>query len=350
MVRIFLKNVLMAVTLCLMATLFSCKSEIIDLPRADVNPVIEKQIDDFVAACDAARDSVDHITVHSVMLVQHGKVIAQRWLNGASEDQPHVMHSVSKTFTAIACGMAIEEGKLRLEDKVVDIFPEQLPDTLSENLKAMTVRDLLTMTCGQVREASAVREGDGDWVTGFLAADVEYEPGTYFAYNSLGTYMVSAMIQKVTGEKMNDYLNSRLYEPLHIEKPVWEESPQGINCGGWGLYIKTEDMAKVGQLLLDKGQWNGRQLISREWVEEMTEYQVSTKRPVDKRADWTQGYCYFMWCCTHNGVRADGSEGQYIIVLPDLDALIVLTSDSSLYQPYLDIVWEYLLPALEMEA
>lgn len=340
----FLKKTMLAAGLCLTMLLLSCKPVTVDLPRADADPQIEKQIDDFVAACDAVQDSVDHITVHSVMLVQHGKVIAERWLNGASAQQAHVMHSVSKTFTSIACGMLIDEGRLKLDDKVIDFFPEQLPDSLSDNLKAMTVRDLLTMTCGQAREASAVREGNEDWVAGFLAAPVEYEPGTFFAYNSLGTYMVSAIIQKVTGEKINDYLNARLYEPLHIEKPEWEESPQGINCGGWGLYIKSDDMAKLGQLLLNNGQWNGKQLVSQEWVSEMTKYQVSTKRHADRRADWTQGYCYFMWRCTHNGVRADGSDGQYIIVLPDLDALIILTSNSTLYQPYLDIVWEHLLP------
>lgn len=317
------------------------------LPRARANEEIKIAVDSFIRATETFPQRPDYITLHSVMLVKDGKVLEERWLNGAAPDIPHVMHSVSKTFTAVAAGFAVGEGLLSLDDKVISFFPDQLPEEISENLSRMTVRDLLTMTCGHRREASQVRESDEDWVKGFLAYPVEEEPGTYFAYNSLGTYMVSAIIQKLTSMTVNDYLDSRLYRPLEIEKPEWETSPQGINCGGWGLYIKTEDMAKLGQVLLDGGRWRDRQVIPQLWVKEMTSFQVSTARPFDKRADWTQGYCYFMWRCTHNGVRADGSEGQYIILLPDLNAQIILTTESTLYQPYLDLVWKYLLPALE---
>ena len=311
----------------------------------------EKAVDAFIEATEAVPDSIGKIEVHSVMLLKGGEVVAERWLNGSSPEAAHVMHSVSKTFVAMAAGFAFDEGLLSPDEKLVDIFPDKLPAEVSDNLKAVTVRDLMTMTCGQAREPHAVREGDGDWVEGFLAAEFPYEPGTYFTYNSLGTYVVSAILQRKTGMKVVDYLEPRLFEPLGIEKPLWEESPQGINCGGWGLWLKTEDMAKAGQMLLDGGKWRGRQLISEEWVKEMTSYKVSTKRPIDKRADWTQGYCYFMWVCDCAGqcagVRADGSEGQYIILLPSLDAVIVLTSNSTLYQPYLDVVWQYLLPALQ---
>ena len=329
------------------AVFASCKENSTSLPRARADKSVEAAVDAFVEATATRPEAPDHITLHSVMLLKHGKVIAERWLNGADPQTPHVMHSVSKTFVAAAAGYAVAEGLLDVDDKVISFFPDKLPEEVSDNLAAMTVRDLLTMTGGQRREPSGVREGDGDWVEGFLAAPVEYEPGTFFAYNSLGTYMVSAIIQKVTGEKVVDYLDSRLFQPLGIEKPLWEESPQGINCGGWGLYIKTEDMAKMGQLLLDGGKWKGAQVLPAGWVDEMTRYQVSTARPHDKRADWTQGYAYFMWRCTNDGVRADGSEGQYIIVLPKLDAVMVLTTDSTLYQPYLDIVWEFLLPVLQ---
>lgn len=317
------------------------------LPRALGNKQIKEAVDSFVIATETFPESPDHIILHSVMLVKEGKVLEERWLNGASAHTPHIMHSVSKTFTAAAAGLAIEEGLFSPDDKVISFFPEQLPEEISDNLSNMTVRHLLTMTCGHRREADGVRDSDEDWVKGFLAYPVEEEPGTYFAYNSLGTYMVSAIIQKVKSMTVNDYLYEKLYKPLGIEKPEWETSPQGISCGGWGLYLKTEDMAKMGQLLLDRGRWHGRQILPEDWVKEMTSYQVSTARPFDKRADWTQGYGYFMWRCTHNGVRADGSEGQYIILLPDLDAQIVLTTESTLYQPYLDLVWKYLLPVLE---
>lgn len=317
-----------------------------NLPRTKSARVVEAAVDSFLAATISVPVEPDHINVHSVMLLKHGRVISERWLDGAAPDIPHIMHSVSKTFVSAATGLAVADGLLTIDDKVIDIFPDKLPEQPGDNLQAMTVKDLLTMTCGQSREASAVRQGEDDWVEGFLAAPVEHEPGTFFAYNSLGTYMVSAILQKLTGEKVVDYLEPRLFDPLCIEKPKWEESPQGIDCGGWGLWLKTEDMAKMGQLLLNGGSWNGQQLLPRDWVEEMMKKQVPTDRPYDKRADWTAGYGYFMWMCSPGGARADGSEGQYIMVLPEYDAVIVLTSDSTLYQPYVDLVWKYLLPAL----
>ena len=308
----------------------------------------EQAIDSFIEATKAASTGTDSIEVHSVMILQHGKVRAERYLNGGSPDSAHIMHSVSKTLTAIAAGLAFDEEMLSPDEKVVDIFPDKLPEEVSDNLAAMTVRDLMTMTCGQEREASAVRRDTADWVKGFLAAEVPFEPGTHFAYNSLGTYMISAILQQKTGMKVVDYLDSLIFKPMDISTPLWEESPQGINCGGWGLWLKTGDMAKIGQLLLDGGVWKGRQLISKDWVRRMTSPQVPTARPGDKRPDWTQGYCFFMWVCNcagaTRGVRADGSEGQYIILLPDKDAVVVLTSQATLYQPYLDLVWEYLLP------
>jgi CubicO group peptidase (beta-lactamase class C family) len=268
-----------------------------------------------------------------------------------------VLHSVSKTFTATAVGLAIADGKLALTDKVVDFFPDKLPANVSDNLKKMSVRDLLTMTCGHDVEPSGRGEG-ADWIESFLAWPVEHEPGTFYLYNSLGTYMCSAIVQKVTGEKVVDYLNTRLFKPLHIDKPKWEESPQGINCGGWGLYLKTEDLAKMGQLLLQKGEWNGQQLIPAEWVAEMSKKQVESINPgtrieqaeergmTQETSDWMQGYGYQMWRCRPGCFRADGARGQYIIVVPDKNAVIAITSDNGDLQGELNLVWERILPVL----
>lgn len=311
------------------------------------NDKAEAAIDAFLKDTRTLPKAPDSIEVHSVMLIQHGEVLAARWLNGGGPLIPHVMHSVSKTLTAMAAGLAVSDGLLATDDKVISFFPDKLPASVSSNLADMTVRDLLTMNCGQKNEASAVRAGKDDWVQGFLAHPVPYKPGTWFAYNSLGTYMVSAIVQKVTGKKIVDYLDERVFQHIGIKKPVWDESPQGINCGGWGCYLTTWDMARIGQLLLDGGKWGSEQLLPEKWVADMTSFQVPTNRPTDKRADWTQGYDYFMWECTHDGVRADGSEGQYIILLPKKDAIIVLTTASTLYQPYLDIVWDKLYPALD---
>ena len=335
----------------LLVALTACKNngkataEVIDLPRADTPENVAKAMDAFFYA--AAEKKMD---VHSVMIVKNGSVIYSRWQSKGAEDKPHALHSVSKTFTSTAVGLAIADGKMALTDKVIDFFPDKLPGEVSENLKAMTVRDLLTMTCGHDNEPSA-RNTQQDWVSGFLAHPVVHQPGTYFLYNSMGTYMLSAIVQKVTGEKVVDYLYPRLFEPLHIEKPQWDESPQGINCGGWGLYLKTEDLAKMGQLLLQEGRWNGRQVIPAEWVNEMSRKQVENASPGASAADiensdWMQGYCYQMWRCRYGCFRADGAMGQYIIVVPDKNAVIAITSEVGNMQGELNLVWSHILPVL----
>lgn len=341
-----------ALTVCL---LLGCKKqEAINLPRTTASPEIEAAVDSFVLATKTRPVAPDSITLHSIMILKHGEVVLEKWFNGESAEKPHVMHSVSKTFTAAAVGLAINEGKLSLSDPVVKFFPDKLPAQPSELLKAMTVRDLLTMTCGHDTEPA---RGD-DWERDFLAWPVVHKPGEYYLYNSLGTYMLAAIVQKVTGEKLIDYLDIRLFQPLHINRPQWDESPQGINCGGWGLYLKTEDMAKMGQLFLQEGKWNGEQIVPAAWLKEMSSYQVPSapsgtrfedleKAGLDKdNNEWVQGYGYQMWICRHNAFRADGFAGQYIMVFPDRDAVLVLTTSSSLYQPYIDLIWQYLLPIL----
>jgi len=319
------------------------------LPRAEASQEMVAAVDSFFEATKAVPDSIGYINLHSIMIVKDGKVLVERWYNGQSAEQAHIMHSVSKTFTSAAAGLAISEGLLKLDDKLVSFFPEELPEEVDDNLAAVTVRDLLTMNCGQQTEVSIDRSDSSiNWAKAFLAHPFSHTPGTYFRYNSAGTYMVSAIIQKVTGQKVNDYLEPRLWQPLGIDKPQWDESFQGVNCGGWGLYLKTEDMAKMGQLLLQGGQWNGKQVLPAEWVKEMSSYQVQSfadDRP-DQRADWNKGYGYQMWMCRHNAFRADGANGQYIIIIPDKDAVIAITTDSNLYQPYMDIIWQYLYPVL----
>ena len=326
--------------LVLMA-LMACKNnvketaEMIDLPRAETPDNMAKAMDGFFE--QAAADSMD---IHSVMIVRDGNVIYSRWQSEGVDTVPHILHSVSKTFTATAVGLAIADGKLALTDKVIDFFPDKLPADISDNLKAMTVRDLLTMTCGHDEEPTGQREEGADWVQAFLAHPVVHEPGTFYLYNSLGTYMCSAIVQKVTGEKVVDYLDARLFQPLHIDKPKWEESPQ------------------MGQLLLQNGEWNGQQLIPAEWVAEMSKKQVESINPgtrmedaaakgmTKETSDWMQGYGYQMWRCRPGCFRADGARGQYIIVVPDKNAVIAITSDNGDLQGELNLVWERILPVL----
>ena len=256
------------------------------------------------------------------------------------------MHSLSKSFTSTAVGLAAAEGKLSVDDLVLKFFPEDAPAEPSKNLKLMRVRDLLTMSCGHQTPLGAKTVPAGvPWTRAFLAHPVDHKPGTHFLYNSAGTYMLSAIVQKVTGQTVLDYLKPRLFGPLGIADPAWEASPQGVTCGGWGLRLRTEDVAKLGQLYLRKGVWDGKQLVPASWVEQATARQVSNGS--DPARDWDQGYGFQFWRCRHGAFRGDGAAGQLCVVLPEQDAVVAITADTRDMQAELNVVWDHLLPALK---
>ncbi len=282
-------------------------------------------------------------SLHSFILVRHGHVVAEAWWQPEAADKPHVLWSLSKSFTSTAVGLAVAEGKLSIDDTVLKFFPEDAPKEPSANLKAMRVRDLLTMSTGHQDELNW-REA-ANWVSAFLAHPVPHKPGTHFRYNTPATYMLSAIVQKVTGQTVLAYLQPRLFAPLGIEEPTWETSPQGISIGGYGLYLRTEDIAKFGQLYLQKGQWQGTQLIPATWIEQATSKQVSNGSDPEK--DWDQGYGFQFWRCRHGAYRGDGKDGQFCIVLPEQDAVIAITANAGDMQAELNIVWDKLLPAFQ---
>jgi CubicO group peptidase (beta-lactamase class C family) len=288
---------------------------------------------------------------HSMMILRHGKVIAEGWWNPYRSDLKHTLYSTSKSFTSTAIGFAVSEKKISLEDKVISFFPEDKPDTISSYLSELKIKDLITMSVGQAPDPTfQVVSKDSNWIRSFLALPIVNKPGTKFLYNTLATYMLSAIVQKVTGEKVIDYLTPRLFKPLGIEGEDWEVDAQGRNTGGWGLRVKTEDMAKFGLLYLQKGVWNGKQVLPKEWVEEATSAKIDqapdmTKAKKDS-SDWTQGYCYQFWRCRHNAFRADGAYGQFIIVMPDKDAVIAITAESPDMQDEINLVWKYLFPSI----
>jgi CubicO group peptidase (beta-lactamase class C family) len=310
------------------------------LPRSspEAQGVSSAAIRAYVEEADKKQD-----TMHSFMLVRHGQVIAEGWWKPEAADKPHILHSLSKSFTSTAVGLAVSEGKLSVDDLVLKFFPEEAPAEPSANLKMMRVRDLLTMSCGHQDEPKFTDETP--WVKTFLAQPVPHKPGTHFKYNSPGTYMLSAIVQKVTGQTVLDYLRPRLFEPLGIENPEWAASPQGISAGGWGLKIRTEDIAKFGQLYLQKGKWNDKQLIPAAWVEKATSKQVSNGSDPEK--DWDQGYCFQFWRCRHNCFRGDGAHGQVCLVMPEQDAVLAITANTKDMQAELNIIWNKLLPAFQ---
>jgi CubicO group peptidase (beta-lactamase class C family) len=289
---------------------------------------------------------------HSFILLRHGKVIAEGWWNPYRPDLKHSLYSCSKSFTATAVGFAMQEKKLSLTDKVISFFPNDLPDTVSKFLSELTVKDVLIMSDGQEPDPTgAVGSKYTNWIKGFLATPVLHEPGTQFLYNSLGTYMLSAIVQKVTGQKIVDYLKPRLFDPLGIQGMDWETDMQGINTGGWGLRLKTEDMAKFAELFLQKGKWNGRQILPASWIDEAGTMKImqdpNARQSRKDSSDWLQGYCYQMWRCRHNAFRGDGAFGQFMIVMPEQDAVLAITAETPDMQEEINLVWQYLLPAFK---
>jgi CubicO group peptidase (beta-lactamase class C family) len=298
-----------------------------------------------------AADDID--AMHSFMLVRHGHVVAEGWWGPYDAKTPHVLYSLSKSFTSTAVGLAIADGKLSLDDEVLKLFPEDAPAEPSANLRSMRVRDLLRMSTGHQTEAPLWRDEPGSktrddpWTKKFLAQPVPYKPGTHFLYNSPGTYMLSAIVQKVTGTTVLDYLRPRLFEPLGIDSPTWVASPQGISAGAWGLLARTEDIARFGQLYLQHGVWKGRPLVPAAWVEEATARQTSNGS--SPSSDWDQGYGYQFWRSRHNSYRGDGAFGQYCLVLPELDAVVAITSGVRDMQGVMNLVWDKLLPAMKAQ-
>ena len=321
------------------------------LPRStpEAEGVKAKNFEKYLEAVEEAGQEL-----HSLMVLRHGKVIFEKWLGEHGPTIPHVMHSVSKSFTATAIGFAVQEKLLKVSDKVIEYFPDELPEEVSPYLKQLEIRHLLTMTVGHDTDPTRpIRQNEDNWERAFLAFPIKHEPGKKFVYNSMATYMLSAIIQKVTDEKVIDYLYPRLFRKLGINGINWQESPSDVNTGGWGLFLKTEDMAKMGQFMLQQGKWEGEQLLPVSWFEEATtaftkQPPVWVKEDADfSKSDWVQGYGYQLWRCRHNAFRADGAVGQFIIVLPEQNAVIVTTANINNMQAEINLIWKYLLKAMK---
>jgi CubicO group peptidase (beta-lactamase class C family) len=314
------------------------------LPRSipEAQGVSSAAIASLVAALDAGANT------HSYMLLRHGTVIAEGWWAPYEAGMPHAMFSVSKSFTATAVGLAIADGLFDLDSRVVELLPDDAPADISPNLAAMRVRDLLTMTSGHESDTVSLAEEHraGSWAKVILAVPVVHEPGTVFVYNSGATYLLSAIVTRATGARLLDYLGPRILEPLGIIGATWEQSPSGIDAGGWGLSITTEDLASFGELYRRRGVWNGIQLVPAEWVDAATSYQVPNKT-ADSALDGSLGYGYQFWRSQHDAYRADGAFGQFAIVMPQHDAVLALTGGVTSNQASLDIVWKHLLPAFD---
>lgn len=285
---------------------------------------------------------------HGFMLLRHGNVVAEGWWKPFDPEYRHTLYSLSKSFTSTAVGLLVKDGKLSVDDAVISFFPGDLPATVSDNLKLMKVKHLLTMNTGHGEDTMGkLREGRDTWVKTFLSLPVDFVPGSHFLYNTGATYMLGAIVNKVSGQDLETYLAPRLFEPLDIAGYDWEKSPQGLSVAGYGLRVRTEDIAKFGQMYLQKGKWKDQEILPEAWVNEASSYQTSSNTG---DGDWSQGYGYQFWRCKPGFFRGDGAFGQYCIVMPQHDAVLVVNSESWDMQKQMIIMWENLLPAMESSA
>ncbi|HEY4248819.1 MAG TPA: serine hydrolase [Lacunisphaera sp.] len=301
-----------------------------------------------LALVDDLEKNVD--AVHSLVLVRHGKVVAEGWWSPYAADDVHILYSVTKSFTATAVGLAAAEGLLDVNDRVISFFPEIAPAKPSEHLKAMRIRDLLRMNSGHQDDTiDRLRtHTDGQWRRAFLGLPVENKPGTRFVYNSGGAYMLAAIVQKVSGQTVEAFLTPRLFSPLGINRHPWYLSDEGVALGDGGLSLTTEDLAKFGQLYLQKGLWHGKRVLPEQWVEAAGSLQTSNGG--DPASDWDAGYGYQFWRNRTTGYRADGAQGQFCLILPEYDVVLAITSGTGNTKGILDAVWSRLLPALRVNA
>ncbi len=293
---------------------------------------------DFVDAVDSG---VSHL--HSLILLRRGNLVAEGYWSPFRADLPHVLFSLSKSFTSTAIGFLVAEGRVSVDDRVLSLLPGPVPPAGS-HLDRLRLRDLLTMTSGHETDPTRVMWASAlPWVDAFFAEPLAREPGTHFVYNSGATYLCSAIVQRITGMRLVDYLTPRLFAPLGIAGATWEQSPQGIDTGGWGLKLTTRDIAKFGLLYQRDGRANGARLLPEAWIEEATAARV-TNAPAPN-PDWEQGYGYQFWRCRHGAYRGDGAFGQYCIVFPRQEAVLAITAGTQDMQGVLDLVWRHLLPA-----
>jgi CubicO group peptidase (beta-lactamase class C family) len=259
--------------------------------------------------------AADGIDLHSLVLHRKGHVAAEMYWWPYGPERPRVMHSVAKSFTACAIGMALEENRFALSDKVVGFFPEYAPANPGESLAAMTVEDLLTMRTGHAEETSGSRWRGlrSSWIAEFFKIPVVHRPGTVYKYTSAASYMLSAILTRTSGEKLHDYLRPRLFEPLGISGETWDMGPDGINPGGNGLTCRTVDMLKLGILHAQKGVWQGKRLLSEHWIDTAT------------RAHTKEGYGYHWMSGPRRTFCAMGVFGQLLVVFPDHEAALALT-------------------------
>lgn len=285
----------------------------------------------------------EKMDVHSLMILRHGRVITEGWWSPCRRELPHVLFSLTKSFTSIAAGFAVQEGVFTVEDAAVSFFGDKLPCRPCAHMEEVRIKHLLTHTTGFDADPMCFK-APRDWPAHFVQTYLEHTPGTHFAYTDDGPNLVSAIIQRRTGLTLEEYLTPRLFEPLGITEWHWIKNADGINPGGSGLSLKTEDIAKFGLFMLQRGVWNGKRLLNEQWIQAAVSPLVDTPA---QAGDWSRGYGYLFWQCVPPQVyRGDGAFGQFCVVLPQQDMVIAMTGGNNRGAEILALFWEKLLPAV----
>lgn len=307
-----------------------------------------------IASFVDALESMPGVETHSLMILRHGALVATGWWWPYTKDQLQLLYSVSKSFTSTALGIAVDEGLVRLDDSVITYFPELnsvIPDKRSRSIR---VRDVAAMASGHLEDTWPDVESSfpENPVHGFLSLPPERDPGSIFTYNQSASYALAAIVQRVSGQTVTQFLRTRVLDPIGAGPVVWWEYPMGQDLGFSGLHATTDTIARLGQLYLENGSWRGRHILSTEWVHEASAFQIATKTndpAPDVGIDAQRGYGFQFWQSRH-GYRADGAYGQFCLVLPEYDAVIAMTGQSTQTQDILDAVWQILLPAFTDES
>lgn len=302
------------------------------------------------AAVHAVLDDLEafSLEMHSLLVLRHGHVVAEGWWTPYSADRVHLLYSLSKSFTSTAVGFAVAEGRFRLDDRVVDLLPTHTPPNLDPAVAQLTVHHLLSMSTGHrddtLERARQLREGD--LVRGFLRIPPEEPVGSRHAYNNPTTMALATIVEEHTGQPLLDYLRPRLLDPLGVGPARWDTDEHGVALGFTGLHLQTESVASFGQLLLQDGVWNGRRVLPDGWVALATRSHIDNDNDAGRPTDWRQGYGYQYWMARH-GYRGDGAYGQFCVVVPESDLVVVTTASTEDMQQVLDVFWERLLPELD---
>ncbi|NIK78931.1 CubicO group peptidase (beta-lactamase class C family) [Paenibacillus castaneae] len=286
-----------------------------------------------------------NLAVNSLILLQNGRTLVESYRKPYRKDTKQLLFSLSKSVTSIAVGIAWDNGYLSLDDQVISFFPDKLPESISDHLAKMTVHHLLAMNAGHHHNIYSQVAESTDWVGTFLSLDVEHEPGSYYRYSTHSTYMLSAILERATGQKLVDFLMPRLFEPLSISRPTWESCPTGITAGGMGLSLSTADIARFGQMLLNKGEFAGHRVVSEAFLERAVSEQSDNRRD-ENRIDFAQGYGYQFFLCRDGCFMGNGGFGQLCFVAPKQGIVIATTSgmpSTKELQLLLDLIYEHIL-------